>query len=173
MAGGIVLIVFHSRLCRVRCCFDADIDLFPPLLLQYNTKERIGRGFSLAELKEAGISKKVARSIGIAVDHRRTNLSAENLKKNIDRLLEYKSKLVVIPRRSNQRPKAGDSGPEQTSNAPEAMITPLPLQKASSKLEFVDVPEVEGSVYSNLRKARTDAKLVGIRKKMKEEKEEK
>ncbi len=127
----------------------------------------------MAELKEAGISKKVALSIGIAVDHRRTNVSAEGLKENVGRLQDYKSKLVVIPRRSNQRPKAGDSVPEQTANAPEAMITPLPLQKAPSKLEFVDVPADEGSVYSTLRKARTDAKLVGIRKKMKEEKEEK
>ncbi len=134
---------------------------------------RLGRGFTLAELKEAGISKKVARSIGIAVDHRRTNISAEGLKENVDRLRDYKSKLVVIPRGSNQRPKSGDSGPEQTANAPEAMLTPLPLQKAPSKLEFVNVPAVEGSVYSTLRKARTDAKLAGIRKKMKEDKEEK
>ncbi len=100
-------------------------------------------------------------------------MSAESLKENVVRLQNYKSKLVVIPRRSNQHPKAGDSVPEQTANVPEAMITPLPLKKALNELEYVDVPVEEGSVYSTLRKARTDAKLVGIRKKMKEEKEEK
>ncbi len=127
----------------------------------------------MAELKEAGISKKVARIIGIAVDHRRTNASEESLKANVGRLQEYKSKLVVVPRQSNQRPKAGDSGPEQTANVPEAMITPLPLTKTPSELEYVAIPAEEGSVYATLRTARTDAKIAGIRKKMKEEKEEK
>mmetsp|Transcript_38629 Transcript_38629/g.63651 ORF Transcript_38629/g.63651 Transcript_38629/m.63651 type:complete len:181 (+) Transcript_38629:34-576(+) len=44
---------------------------------KYSSKIRAGRGFSLDELKEAGISKKLARTIGIAVDHRRTNKSVE------------------------------------------------------------------------------------------------
>lgn len=43
--------------------------------LQYNSKVRLGRGFNVEELKEAGISKKMALTIGIAVDHRRTNKS--------------------------------------------------------------------------------------------------
>ncbi|KAJ7360440.1 60S ribosomal protein L13 [Desmophyllum pertusum] len=38
---------------------------------KYNTKIRAGRGFTLEELKAAGISRKVAPTIGIAVDHRR------------------------------------------------------------------------------------------------------
>lgn len=42
---------------------------------QYNSKVRLGRGFNVEELKEAGISKKMALTIGIAVDHRRTNKS--------------------------------------------------------------------------------------------------
>jgi ribosomal protein L13E len=39
-------------------------------------KQRKGRGFTLEELKEAGISKLVARSVGIAVDHRRKKCPA-------------------------------------------------------------------------------------------------
>merc|ERR1711959_787333 len=42
-----------------------------PPTVKYNSKIRIGRGFSLAELKSVGISKLEARSLGIAVDHRR------------------------------------------------------------------------------------------------------
>ncbi len=38
---------------------------------KYNTKVRAGRGFTLAELKEAGISRKSALSVGVSVDHRR------------------------------------------------------------------------------------------------------
>ena len=45
------------------------------LFCQYNSKVRLGRGFNVEELKEAGISKKMALTIGIAVDHRRTNKS--------------------------------------------------------------------------------------------------
>eukprot|EP00408_Alexandrium_pacificum_P063248 CAMPEP_0171177832 /NCGR_PEP_ID=MMETSP0790-20130122/12441_1 /TAXON_ID=2925 /ORGANISM="Alexandrium catenella, Strain OF101" /LENGTH=39 /DNA_ID= /DNA_START= /DNA_END= /DNA_ORIENTATION= len=36
-------------------------------------KLRLGKGFTLAELKEAKIPKKLAPTIGIAVDHRRKN----------------------------------------------------------------------------------------------------
>lgn len=47
----------------------------------------------------AGVSKHEAKSVGISVDHRRTNKSEESLKANVDRLKEYKSKLVVFPKR--------------------------------------------------------------------------
>merc|ERR1712166_1372279 len=40
---------------------------------------KAGRGFTLGELKGAGISAKKAGTIGIAVDHRRTNKSTESL----------------------------------------------------------------------------------------------
>ena len=38
---------------------------------EYNLKKRAGRGFTLEEIKAAGFSKSFARSVGIAVDHRR------------------------------------------------------------------------------------------------------
>ncbi|CAN0428286.1 unnamed protein product, partial [Scytosiphon promiscuus] len=44
------------------------------------------------ELKEAGISKKVALTIGIAVDHRRTNKSVrESFATNVARLKDYRA----------------------------------------------------------------------------------
>merc|ERR1712224_776962 len=45
--------------------------------LKYNSKVRIGRGFSLAEIKDAGLGKLEAQSLGIAVDPRRRNRSVE------------------------------------------------------------------------------------------------
>ena len=56
----------------------------------------------------AGISRKVAPTIGISVDHRRKNRSAESLQANVQRLKEYKSKLIVFPRKAS-KPKQGDS----------------------------------------------------------------
>ena len=47
----------------------------------------------------AGIPKKYAQSIGIAVDHRRRNRSLEGLQANVQRLKTFKAKLVVFPRR--------------------------------------------------------------------------
>jgi len=50
-----------------------------PQTIRYNFKTRLGRGFTLEELKVAGIPKKQAPTIGIAVDHRRKNRSEESL----------------------------------------------------------------------------------------------
>lgn len=50
-----------------------------PPTQRYNFKTRLGRGFTLEELKAAGIPKKLAPTIGIAVDHRRRNRSEESL----------------------------------------------------------------------------------------------
>lgn len=76
--------------------------------VRYNTKIREGRGFSLGELKEAGISRKTALGLGIVVDHRRRNLSIEGKTTNIERLKSYKERLVVFPRKAG-KPKKGDS----------------------------------------------------------------
>jgi len=50
-------------------------------------------------LQEAGISKKKAKTIGIAVDHRRQNKCVESLQINVARLKEYMGKLVVFPKK--------------------------------------------------------------------------
>ncbi|CAO3655944.1 unnamed protein product [Mucor fragilis] len=65
--------------------------------VRYNMKLRSGRGFTLEELKEAGVARKEARSIGIAVDFRRRNKSNESLELNVQRLKAYKAKLIVFP----------------------------------------------------------------------------
>ena len=59
-------------------------------------------------LKAAGIYKKYAKTIGIAVDHRRRNKSAESLQVNAQRLKLYQSKMILFPRKLS-KPKKGDS----------------------------------------------------------------
>ena len=49
-----------------------------------------------------------ARTIGIACDHRRKNRSTDSLQANVQRLKEYKSKLIVFPKKLS-KPKQGDS----------------------------------------------------------------
>ena len=67
-----------------------------------------GRGFTLTEIKEAGIRRKEAKGLGIVVDHRRRSKSEEGQKINIDRIKEYRARLVVFPRKAG-KPKHGDA----------------------------------------------------------------
>lgn len=60
------------------------------------------------DLQAAGIGKKEARTIGIAVDYRRTNRSVEGLQLNTQRLKEYRSRLILFPKKLS-KPKKGDS----------------------------------------------------------------
>ena len=46
---------------------------------KYNSKLRYGKGFTFQELKAAKVSAQFARTIGIAVDHRRQTTSEEEL----------------------------------------------------------------------------------------------
>lgn len=70
--------------------------------VRYNMKVREGYGFTLAELKQAGVHKREARGLGIKVDYRRRNLSEEGLKVNVERLKEYKARIIVFPKRTRR-----------------------------------------------------------------------
>ncbi|KAL3678290.1 hypothetical protein R1sor_021246 [Riccia sorocarpa] len=134
--------------------------------VRYNSKVRAGRGFTFEELKGAGISKKLASTIGIAVDHRRKNKCLESLQANIARLNTYKAKLVVFPRRS-RKIKAGDSTPEELASATQLQGPVLPIQNPRSVVELVSITEEmkNAKAYAKLRLERMNARLVGKRKK--------
>jgi len=68
--------------------------------IRYNMRIRHGRGFSLAELKAAKIVRQQALTIGIPIDHRRSNKSEETFQKNVARLKAYKARLILFPVRS-------------------------------------------------------------------------
>ncbi|PIC51312.1 hypothetical protein B9Z55_001870 [Caenorhabditis nigoni] len=133
---------------------------------RYNTKTRLGRGFSLQELKAAGISQVEARTIGIAVDVRRTNKTAEGLKANADRLKEYKAKLILFPKKLSA-PKKGDSSAEELKVAAQLRGDILPLSHAITFEEPRQVTEAERKVeiFRLLRKERADKKYRGKREK--------
>ncbi|KJP85495.1 hypothetical protein AK88_04891 [Plasmodium fragile] len=76
---------------------------------RYNFRSRLGRGFTLEELKGAKLNPLAAQSIGICVDKRRKNRCEETLKKNIERLEKYKQCLVMIPLK-NSKIKNGIGG---------------------------------------------------------------
>lgn len=59
-------------------------------------------------LQAANINKREARTIGIAVDFRRRNKSMESLQENVQRLKEYRSKLILFPKKLS-KPRKGDA----------------------------------------------------------------
>ena len=70
--------------------------------IRYSHRPRLGRGFTLAEIKSVGLGAQFAKSIGISVDHRRKNRSQEGFDANKARLTNYLSKLVLYPRHENK-----------------------------------------------------------------------
>jgi len=133
---------------------------------KYNMKIRAGRGFSLEELKAAGIPKKYAPTIGIAVDHRRKNHSLEGLQTNVQRLKTYKAKLVVFPR-SARKLRAGDSSQEELATATQVQGSYMPISQEKPSVEIIKVTDEMKNfkAYAKLRVERMNKRLVGVRMK--------
>ncbi|KAG8086853.1 hypothetical protein GUJ93_ZPchr0010g7201 [Zizania palustris] len=130
-------------------------------------KSRAGRGFTLEELKAAGIPKKLAPTIGISVDHRRKNRSLEGLQANIQRLKTYKAKLVIFPRRA-RKVKAGDSTPEELATATQVQGDYMPITRADKRsVEIVKVTDEMKAfkAYGKLRVERMNQRQIGARQK--------
>jgi len=93
---------------------------------KYNTRVRAGRGFTLDEIKAAGLGAKEAATIGIAVDHRRRNRSVESLQLNVQRLKEYRSKLILFPKKASKPAKA-DATEEEVKMATQLAGIVMPI----------------------------------------------
>jgi large subunit ribosomal protein L13e len=124
---------------------------------RYSSKVRLGRGFTFAELKAVDLTASYARTVGIAVDHRRTNRSVEAMERNVARLTEYKSKLVVIPR--------GAAGKEEAAAATQPTGILIPISKPVSGIVMEEVTaEMKANVaYTQMRLARQETKVTGYR----------
>merc|ERR1711973_50251 len=133
---------------------------------KYNTKVRMGRGFTLEELKAAGIPANKARTIGICVDHRRKNKCTESLQANVQRLKEYQSKLIVFPRKQS-KPRKTDSEEAELAVAAQLQGPVLPIiqSKPVNKARAITDEEKKLSVFRTMRVARANARLIGIRAK--------
>merc|ERR1712093_56618 len=149
-----------------------------PPTVKYNTKTRIGRGFSLAELKALKLGKLEARSLGIAVDPRRRNRSVEGKQANEQRLREYKAKLVVFPRNAKKTKKgwANDASAAEVEVADQAKghkVMPIVVEAPVQEARKITTEEKTANVTRDLKAAWNDARLCGYRKKREEEKAEK
>jgi large subunit ribosomal protein L13e len=132
-----------------------------PPTQRYNFKVRKGRGFTPAELKEAGVPMKLARTIGIAVDKRRRNKNEVSMATNVDRIKEFKSKLVVFPK-AGKKAKQGDATRDQLASVAQNThkdIIPIKRAKLTVTARKITDEERKASVFETLRKRHIDRKL--------------
>jgi len=172
----------NARAAKAAALAPRPVDKLRPIVrcptIKYNRRVRAGRGFTLTELKEAGIPRLVAPTVGIAVDFRRQNLSEESLSVNVARLKAYKERLIIFPRKGAKHPKAGDSkdidlSKTQTVSSISASLPIIPVGEGVTEIKKSDMPKaVEGGAYNLLRKARSDARLKGTREKRAKDKAE-
>lgn len=129
--------------------------------VKYNTRLRSGRGFTLEEIKAAGITRAYARSVGISVDHRRRNRSEESLELNKQRLSAYLDRLVLIP-------KGGSVVAQVNLDS----VLPITQDKSIEPARKITSDESSASAFSALRKAWGIQRYAGIRAKRAAEKAE-
>merc|ERR1711990_301391 len=142
-----------------------------PLVLgqtrRYASKVRIGRGFTLAELKQAGLTGAFAQTVGIAVDHRRHNKNAETMAANVKRLSEYKAKLILFPAKATAKKGLIPDSTADKVKAAEQNTTPsvfaLPPVDKTSAPEPLTKEMLAVQVYRKLRAERTNARYEGKR----------
>ncbi|ODV80806.1 60S ribosomal protein L13 [Suhomyces tanzawaensis NRRL Y-17324] len=151
----------QARLSKAAKIAPRPLDALRPVVraptVKYNRKVRAGRGFTLAELKAAGLTAKYARTIGIAADHRRQNKSQETFDANVARLQEYKSKLVIFDKKT----KASEAAAyKQISTGATFPVVQPEIESAPRA-----VPEQSVSAFTTLRLAQSDKKYKGIREK--------
>lgn len=119
-------------------------------------------------MQAAGIPRLYAPTIGISVDARRQNLSEEGLAANVERLKSYKARLIVFPKRNNKAKKADTPAGERSGETTQSIKGAFGLEdvvaSGFSEIKKSDIPKTTGA-YKALRKARSDAKLVGVREK--------
>ena len=118
---------------------------------KYSAKTRLGKGFTLEELRAAKLHPSYAQRVGIAIDWRRRNHSEESLALNVARLEAYKKNLVVL--------KKGDAAPAQHVG------TVQPIEKPASEIEMQEVTSEmkDFKAFTTMRVARQETKVAGYR----------
>lgn len=130
--------------------------------------------------QEADIPRKLAPTIGISVDSRRSNHSQESLTANVARLKAYKARLILFPRKSGQHKKL-DSSAEDVKAASSAknvssISAAFPIESGVgiktglTEVKSGDLPSGTENAYRKLRESRADARYAGMREKRAKEK---
>lgn len=121
---------------------------------RYSSKVRLGRGFTLAELKAAKLHPSYAQTVGIAVDLRRVNRSEESFDTNVARLEEYKKNLIVWTKKST---------PSETPSQIAGTIQPIEKPSKEIVMETVTDDMKNFKAFTTMRVAKKETKVAGLR----------
>ena len=110
-------------------------------------KKREGRGFSLKEIKEAGINIQRARKLGFLVDRRRKTVYDENIKKLKELLKTAKKKPVKkkLVKEKVEKPIKKEKKVKKKAEEPKKKVA-KPKKKAvkEKKIKEIALTEVKG-----------------------------
>mmetsp|Transcript_19793 Transcript_19793/g.32837 ORF Transcript_19793/g.32837 Transcript_19793/m.32837 type:complete len:200 (+) Transcript_19793:58-657(+) len=121
---------------------------------KYSAKVRLGRGFTMAELKGAKLHPMYAQTVGIAVDKRRSNRCEESLALNVARLEEYKKNLVVWTKKSS---------PSDTPAQKTGRVQPIVKAADEIVMEPVTADMKAFKAFTTMRVAKKESKVAGQR----------
>lgn len=159
----------QKRADRAAARSPAPLDLLRPTVKactrRYASKIRFGRGFSLEEIRAAGLTPAFARTVGIAVDHRRHG-SNQMEEANIQRLTTYKANLVLFPRVEGKAKKGEIADSTTRLDTPqnvEGGVLALPVVKVRVGLAALTKDLKSKKVYRSIREARINRKYEGKR----------
>jgi large subunit ribosomal protein L13e len=127
--------------------------------IKYNSKKRLGRGFTLEELKAAHIPRQQAMTIGIAVDHRRRDKSEETFLENLEILKKYKARLILFPLGGSKKENIFSEIGQKIQQDIIHFSKKQPLMPRARKPEKTTSPS-----FIVLRQARADQRWEGRRK---------
>ncbi|VDQ01756.1 unnamed protein product [Trichobilharzia regenti] len=131
---------------------------------RYNMKVRAGRGFTLQEIRAAGLSPKFAQTIGISVDHRRRNVSVEGLQRNVARLKAYKARLILFPL-NPAKPQGMEAKADDVKKATQLRRPIFPITQRAKHLKAHEPTpsELKYRAFHAIRQHRANARLYGKR----------
>ena len=106
------------------------------------------------------------------MDHRRKNKSLESLQKNVQRLKEYQSKLILFPI-NNKKPRKGEATEEDTKKATQLSGEIMPVKQSLKRPRAMELTDdlKKFKAFNSVRQARAVARLWGIRAKKAKEAE--
>lgn len=122
---------------------------------------------TIVPLQRAGLTPDFARTVGIAIDRRRRNKSIEQRQINVQRLKEYRSKLILFPVHEKRKLRKGEATPEERKVATQLRGEVMPIRNPKPVVSVRAITDAEKKfgAFLTLKKNRSDARLVGIRAK--------
>lgn len=106
--------------------------------LRHNKRERLGRGFTPEECREAGYEYRELALFGVGIDYRRRNHNKEAFDQNVERIKKYMSRLVVF----KDRKEARASGLEQFKG------TIMPVEHKKAVIGSMKISEIKSEMWA-------------------------